>query len=96
MTRPRVYTLREAADRCGVSPRTIRSWMAPAPPWRPEREPLEPIPDSWVLLGHYLFTEPALAAAELANAAGRTRRKAHRAERLVRGVGAPLADHRTR
>jgi hypothetical protein len=74
MTRPRVYTLSEAAARCGVSPRTIRSWMAPAPPWRPERAPLEPIPDSWVLLGYHLFTEPALAAAELANAAGRTRR----------------------
>jgi hypothetical protein len=78
MTRPRVYTLPEAAARCGVSPRTIRSWMAPAPPWRPERPCLEPIPDSWVLLGHHLFTEPALAAAELANAAGRTRRKRQR------------------
>ncbi len=78
MTRPRVYTLAEAAERCGVTPRTIRSWMAPAPPWRPEREPLEPIPDSWVLLGYHLFTEPALVATELANANGRTRRKCRR------------------
>jgi len=75
VTRPRVYTLAEAAERCGVTPRTIRSWMHPAPPWRPEREPLQPIPDSWVLLGHHLFTEQALAAAEYANRAGRTRRR---------------------
>lgn len=75
MTRPRTYTLAEAAVRCGVTPRTIRSWMHPAPPWRPERDPLEPIPGSWVLLGHHLFTEPALVAAELANRRGRCRRR---------------------
>lgn len=68
MTRPRVYTLPAAAARMGVSQRTIRQWVATGA--------LTPVPYTLAALGYHLYAEPALVAAELANRAGRTRRKA--------------------
>lgn len=67
MTRPRVYTLTEAAQRMGVSERTIRAWVAGGH--------LAPVPGSRTTLGYHLYTEPALVAADIANDAGRVRRR---------------------
>jgi uncharacterized protein YjcR len=79
MTRPRVYTLTEAAEHHGVSPSTVRSWMR-FDPAKPDRLLLEPVSDSWAMLGYHLFTEPALAEAERENRAGRIRRKTYRTQ----------------
>jgi DNA-binding transcriptional MerR regulator len=63
----RFLTLTEAAARVGVSPRTVRSWVA--------RQQLQPIPLSRGMLGHHAYAEPDVLAAEKTNRAGRTRRR---------------------
>lgn len=78
MTRPRVYTLAEAAKRCGVSTWTVRSWMRPDRA-QPDRPPLRPVPGSLETLGYHLFDEPSLVAAERGRSGSRARRVAHRA-----------------
>ncbi len=67
MDRPRIYTRAQAADRAGVSVRTVEQWHADR--W------LDPIPGSRRVLGHWLYTEPALVAAEKRARWGRTRRR---------------------
>lgn len=52
----RFLTLAEAAERVGVSQRTIRSWV--------HRGHLQPIPLSKDMLGRHLFSEPRVVAAE--------------------------------
>lgn len=68
VTRPRIFDLPGAAQRMGVSERTIRSWV--------DRGHLRAIPLRGEDGRTRYYAEPALVQAERLNRAGRTRRQA--------------------
>ena len=69
----RFYTRKEAADRMGVTVRTVEQWHADGR--------LEPVPDSRRLLGHWVYTGAALVAAERSAKRGRPLRAQSRARK---------------